>query len=45
MVTHNTRRAEKERKDREKSIEKLRQKLEKSKNPKSLISTMATKSI
>ena len=38
IVTHNTKRAEKDRKDREKSIEKLRQKLEKSKNPKSLIS-------
>ena len=38
IVTHNTKRAEKDRKDREKSIEKLRQKLEKSKNPKTLIS-------
>jgi len=38
IVTHNTKRAEKDRKDREKSIQKLRQKLEKSKNPKSLIS-------
>ena len=38
IVTHHTKRAEKDRKDREKSIEKLRQKLEKSKNPKSLIS-------
>ena len=38
IVTHNTKRAEKDRKDREKSIEKLRQKLGKSKNPKSLIS-------
>jgi len=38
IVTHSTKRAEKDRKDREKSIEKLRGKLEKSKNPKSLIS-------
>jgi transposase len=38
IVTHSTKRAEKDRKDREKSIEKIRQKLEKSKNPKSLIS-------
>jgi len=38
IVTHNTQRAEKDRKDREKSVEKLRQKLEKSKNPTSLIS-------
>jgi len=38
IITHNTKRAEKDRKDREKAIEKLRGKLEKSKNPKSLIS-------
>jgi transposase len=43
IVTHNTKRAEKDRKDREKSIEKLRQKLEKSKNPKSLISNYGYK--
>ena len=38
IITHNTKRAEKDRKDREKAIEKLRGKLGKSKNPKSLIS-------
>ena len=43
IVTHNTKRAEKDRKDREKSLEKLRQKLEKSKNPKSLISNYGYK--
>jgi transposase len=43
IVTHNTKRAEKDRRDREKSIEKLRQKLEKSKNPKSLISSYGYK--
>jgi len=43
IVTHSTKRAEKDRKDREKSIEKLRQKLEKSKNPKSLISNYGYK--
>jgi len=43
IVTHHTRRAEKDRRDREKSIEKLRQKLEKSKNPKSLISNYGYK--
>jgi transposase len=43
IVTHNTKRAEKDRRDREKSIEKLRQKLEKSKNPKSLISNYGYK--
>jgi transposase len=43
IVTHNTKRAEKDRKDREKSIEKLRGKLEKSKNPKSLISNYGYK--
>jgi hypothetical protein len=43
IVTHNTKRAEKDRKDREKAIEKLRQKLEKSKNPKSLISNYGYK--
>ena len=43
IVTHNTLRAEKDRKDREKSVEKLRQKLEKSNNPKSLISNYGYK--
>jgi hypothetical protein len=43
IVTHNTQRAEKDRKDREKAIEKLRRKLEKSKNPKSLISNYGYK--
>jgi transposase len=43
IVTHNTKRAEKDRKDREKAVEKLRQKLEKSKNPKSLISNYGYK--
>jgi len=43
IVTHSSKRAEKDRKDREKSIEKLRQKLEKSKNPKSLISNYGYK--
>ena len=43
IVTHNTKRAEKDRKDREKSVEKLRQKLEKSKNPQSLISNYGYK--
>jgi transposase len=38
IVSHSSKRAEKDRKDREKAIEKLRQKLEKSKNPESLIS-------
>ena len=43
IVTHSTKRAEKDRKDREKSIEKLRQKLEKSKKPESLISNYGYK--
>jgi len=43
IVTHNTKRAEKDRRDREKSVEKLRQKLEKSKNPQSLISNYGYK--
>ena len=38
IVTHSSKRAEKDRKDREKAIEKAKQKLEKSKNPKALIS-------
>jgi len=42
-VSHSTKRAEKDRKDREKSIEKLRKKLEKSKNPESLISNYGYK--
>jgi transposase len=43
IVSHSTKRAEKERRDREKSIEKLHQKLVKSKNPKSLISNYGYK--
>jgi transposase len=43
IVSHSSKRAEKDRKDREKSIEKLRQKLEKSKNPQSLISNYGYK--
>ena len=43
IVTHSTKRAEKDRKDREKAIEKLKQKLEKSKNPQSLISNYGYK--
>ena len=43
IVTHHTKRAEKDRKDREKAIKKLREKLEKSKNPKSLISNYGYK--
>jgi transposase len=43
ILTHNTKRAEKDRKDREKAIEKLRVKLEKSKNPKSLLSNYGYK--
>jgi transposase len=43
IVTHSTKRAEKDRKDREKAIEKLKQKLQKSKNPKSLISNYGYK--
>ena len=43
IVTHSTKRAEKDRKDREKSVEKLRLKLEKSKNPQSLISNFGYK--
>jgi len=43
IVTHSTKRAEQDRRDREKSIEKLYQKLEKSKNPKSLISNYGYK--
>jgi len=43
IVTHSTKRAEKDRRDREKSIEKLRLKLEKSKNPQSLISNYGYK--
>jgi transposase len=43
IVSHSTGRAEKDRKDREKAIEKLRQKLEKSKKPESLISNYGYK--
>ncbi len=43
IVSHSSRRAEKDRKDREKAIEKLRQKLEKSKKPESLISNYGYK--
>jgi len=43
IVSHSTKRAEKDRKDREKSIEKLRKKLEKSKKPESLISNYGYK--
>jgi transposase len=43
IVTHSSKRAEKDRKDREKSIDKLRQKLEKSKKPESLISNYGYK--
>jgi transposase len=43
IVTHSTKRAEKDRRDREKSVEKLKQKLEKSKKPESLISNYGYK--
>ncbi len=43
IVSHSSKRAEKDRKDREKAIEKLRQKLEKSKKPESLISNYGYK--
>ena len=43
IVSHSTRRAEKDRRDREEAIEKLRQKLEKSKKPESLISNYGYK--
>lgn len=43
IVTHSTRRAEKDRKDRKKAIDKLREKLEKSKRPESLISNYGYK--
>jgi len=43
IVSHSSRRADKDRKDREKAIEKLRQKLEKSKTPESLISNYGYK--
>ena len=43
IVTHSTKRADKDRKDRDKAIEKLKQKLEKSKNPESLISNYGYK--
>jgi transposase len=43
IVTHSTRRADKDRKDREKAIDKLRQKLEKSKRPETLISNYGYK--
>ena len=43
IVTHSTKRAEKDRKDREKAIEKLQQKLQKSKKPESLISNYGYK--
>jgi transposase len=43
IVSHSTKRAEKDRRDRLKSIENLQQKLEKSKNPASLISNYGYK--
>jgi len=43
IVSHSTKRAEKDRKDREKSIERLQQKLEKSTRPESLISNYGYK--
>jgi transposase len=43
IVSHSTKRAEKDRRDREGAIEKLRQKLEKSKKPESLISNYGYK--
>jgi len=43
IVSHSTARAEKDRKDREKAIERLRQKLEKSQTPESLISNYGYK--
>jgi len=43
IVSHSTKRAEKDRRDRVKSIENLQQKLEKSKNPASLISNYGYK--
>jgi len=43
IVSHSSFRAEKNRKDREKAIEKLRQKLDKSKRPESLISNYGYK--
>lgn len=43
IVTHSTKRAEKDRKDREKAIERLLHKLEKSKRPESLISNFGYK--
>lgn len=43
IVSHSTKRAEKDRKDREKAIDNLRQKLEKSNNPKSLVSNFGYK--
>ena len=43
IVSHSTKRAEKDRRDREKSIEKLQQKLEKSARPESLISNYGYK--
>jgi len=43
IVSHSTKRAEKDRRDRVKAIEKLRQKLEKSQKPESLISNYGYK--
>jgi transposase len=43
IVTHSIKRAEKDRKDREKAIEKLKQKLQESKKPQSLISNYGYK--
>ncbi|GAB6010455.1 IS1634 family transposase [Dysgonomonas reticulitermitis] len=43
IVSHSTKRAEKDRSDREKAVIKLNEKLEKSKNPKSLISNYGYK--
>ena len=43
IVSHSTKRAEKDRRDREKAIDGLKKKLEKSRNPKSLISSYGYK--
>ena len=43
IVSHSTKRADKDRKDREKAIERLRQKLDKSQKPESLISNYGYK--
>jgi transposase len=43
IVSHSVKRGEKDRRDREKAIEKLKEKLQKSKNPKTLISNYGYK--